>query len=90
MISFLRFLFVLLIIWFVTRLIFRYVVPWFIMRFVKKQQDKYNEYFQNQETRNEGDVKIKVNKTETINKDKDPFGEYVDYEEVEPEQDKDE
>ena len=90
MIAFLRFLFILLIVWFATRLIFRYVVPWFIMRFVKKQQDKYSEYFQSQETKKEGDVEIKVNKNDTKDKNDDSFGEYIDFEEVEPEKDKDE
>jgi hypothetical protein len=58
------------------------------MRFVKKQQKKYGEFFDQQETKKKGDVEIKVNKKKNKGKDEDTFGEYVDFEEVDPEQDK--
>lgn len=88
MVGFLRFLFILMIIWFLSRIIFRYVVPWFVMRFIKKQQDKYSDYYGNQDQKKEGDVEIKMNKNEKTGRAKDAFGEYVDFEEIEPEQDK--
>lgn len=89
MTGFLRLLFFLIIFWYLARLILRYVFPWILKRFIKKQQDKYNEYFDGQQTRKEGDVEIKVSKPPHENKEKDDFGEYVDFEEIDSEQEKD-
>ena len=86
MIEFLRFVVVLLVIWYGIRLIVRYVVPWLIMRFINKQQKNFDNYRQSEKQQKEGEVNIKNGKSETRKKDDGQFGEYVDFEEIEPDQ----
>ncbi len=82
---FLRFIFVVVLIYYGFRLVVRYVVPWMIARFMKKQQDKFNQMGgfnnPNHNQPKEGDVNIKTTQTHKSKKD-DGFGEYVDFEDV--------
>ncbi len=84
--SFLTFILILLIVFYLLRLALRYIVPWMITRFVKKQQDKFNNQSgfsgNNYDESKKGKVKIKKNKTKNTKDDGD-FGEYVDFEEIE-------
>lgn len=89
MTGFLRLLFFLIIIGYLTRLFMRYIFPWILKRFIRKQQEKYNEYYNTQENKKEGDIEIKVTRKEKANSEKNSFGEYVDYEELDSEQEKD-
>jgi len=60
----LRFIFIIIIIYYGFRLVLRYVMPWLLAKFVKKQQDKFNQMngFGNSNTDNtkEGEVHIKT------------------------------
>lgn len=81
----LRFIFVAVIIYYGFKLFLRYVVPWMITRFMKKQQDKFNQMngFPNSEysRKKDGEVNIKSKQTKKSGGDKS-FGEYVDFEDV--------
>jgi len=81
----LKFILVIILIYYGLRLTIRYVVPWLLARFVAKQQEKFNNMngFQNQSqgNRQDGDINIKKEKPDQ-NKDDSDFGEYVDFEEV--------
>lgn len=81
----LRFLFVVVIIYYGFKLFLRYVVPWMITRFMKKQQDKFNQMngFPNSEhsRKKDGEVNIKSKQTKKSGEDTS-FGEYVDFEDV--------
>jgi len=66
---------------FIGRLFFRYVLPWWLSRFLKKQQKKYSQQFYSEQNVDE-DEKIRYNESVakgTVNPD---VGEYVDFEEV--------
>ena len=67
------------------RLFFRYGLPWLMGRYVKKQQEKYYQGFNqaggNAYQKKEGEVKIKQPRKKS-KKDGGDFGEYVDFEEV--------
>ena len=67
------------------RLFFRYGLPWLMGRYMKSQQQKFYEGFDqsagNSRDKNEGEVKIKQTRKKTKNDDGD-FGEYVDFEDV--------
>jgi hypothetical protein len=66
---------------FIGRLFFRYVLPWWLSRFLKKQQKKYSQQFYSEQNVDE-DEKIRYNESAakgTVNPD---VGEYVDFEEV--------
>jgi len=82
----LRFIFVVIIIYYGFRLVFKYVVPWLLGRFMKKQQDKFNQMsgFGNSDydQSKEGEVRVKKNKSQKTNNTDDEFGEYVDFEDV--------
>ncbi len=81
----LKFLFIVIIIYYIFRIFIRYALPWFLARFMKKQQEKFNNMggFQRNDysNPNEGDVKVKSNQSPKSNDDGE-FGEYVDFEEV--------
>ncbi len=82
---FLRFIFVVVLIYYGFRLVIRYVVPWLIARFMKKQQDKFNQMngFANSSDnqKKEGDVDLNTKRNQKSKED-DGFGEYVDFEDV--------
>jgi uncharacterized protein HemY len=86
MIEFLRFVVVFLVVWYAIRLIIKYLVPWLIMRFINNQQKNFDSYRQSQQKQKEGEINIKKGKEETRKKDDGHFGEYVDFEEIEPDQ----
>jgi hypothetical protein len=69
------------IIYYVFKLFLRYGLPWLLARFVKKQQDKYNQQQNGSQERKDGEVKIK-NKTPQKIKDDKSFGEYVEFEDL--------
>ncbi len=88
MISFLKILFILLIIWYGAKLFFKYVIPWFIVRFINKQQKKYNnQYKNNHSSENKDGIEVEIKKPQKAKSDKPDFGEYVEYEEVDDEKD---
>lgn len=87
MIEFLRFVFVLLVIWYGTKLIIKYVLPWLIMRFINKQQKNFDNFRSQENNKEEGEINIKKGKNKAKKKDDSLFGEYVDYEEIKPDQD---
>lgn len=62
------------------RFFLRYGLPWILARFVRKQQEKYNQQNQYNSTK-DGEVRIKNSKPKK-GKDDSGFGEYVDYEDV--------
>jgi len=81
----LRFILIVVIVYYGFKLVARYVMPWIISRFIKKQQEKFNNMNgfpnANNNTPNEGEVHIKTKKTNRPNKN-EKFGEYVDFEDV--------
>lgn len=81
----LRFIFIIVLVYYGFKLVARYVIPWVITRFIKKQQQKFNDMNgvnnSNYDPTNEGEVHIKTKKTKSAKND-DDFGEYVDFEDV--------
>lgn len=84
--AFLKFIFIILVVYYLLKLFLKYGAPWLIARFVRKHQEQYNQNHgstNSQYNKTEKDeVKIKTNKTEK-SKDDSNFGEYVDFEEIE-------
>ena len=74
------------IISFLGKLFFRYVLPWWLARFVKKQQKKYERQFYNEEKIN-GEEKIRYKNSDIEGSVNPDVGEYVDFEEIDDEQD---
>lgn len=72
-----RFLFILLIIYFIIRIFTRYVLRFYLNNMQRKYENQQNQY----NKKREGDVTIntKPNKTKKIDKDE---GDYVDFEEI--------
>ena len=66
------------------RLFLRYGMPWLLARFMKKQQEKFNQAYNKQQgfyqEKKEGEVEINIPPKKEQKKD-DEFGEYVDFEE---------
>ena len=60
------------------RLFFRYVLPWWLKRFVRKQQDKFNQQYNNPRPEGETYVRTEPEKGR-VNPD---VGEYIDFEEL--------
>jgi len=81
------FIFVLLVVWYGTKFFVKYALPWLILHFINKQQDKYRNGFGASDPKKEGEVKIKVDGSDKTKTSDTGFGEYVDFEEVEPDQD---
>lgn len=63
------------------KLFLKYVLPWLITRFVRKQQSRFYKQQGGAEEKKEGEVRIKKNMKRKPKDDKG-FGEYVDYEEL--------
>ncbi len=68
------------------RLFLRYGLPWLMGRYVKKQQEKFYQGFDqaggNAHQKKEGEVKINQARKKT-KKDEGDFGEYVEFEDLE-------
>lgn len=81
----LKIVFFIFLLSFIGRLFFRYVLPWWLKRFVKKQEKKYNDYYSDSNSHKEGDIGISKETEESIvNPD---VGEYIDYEEIDDKND---
>jgi len=82
----LRFIFVVIILYYGFKIVFRYVAPWLLGRFMKKQHDKFNQMngFENNDydQSKEGEVHVKKKESQKTNNIDDEFGEYVDFEDV--------
>ncbi len=77
--------FILILIWYVIKLIVRYILPKALLHFINKQQGFANADFRRKSAK-EGDVNIKMEHPPKSKKEEDDFGEYVDFEEIKPEQ----
>ena len=77
---FLWIIFIFITIYYGFQLFFRYVLPWLLARFIRKQQEKFSSMNQNHSSKDE----IKVNKKNKSNSKSDDgsFGEYIDFEEI--------
>lgn len=75
-------LLVFVITYYALKLFLRYGLPWLIARFVKKQQEKFNQQPYQQQQK-EGEVHIrKEPENDKHAKDDKSFGEYVEFEDV--------
>lgn len=63
------------------KLFLRYVLPWLLARFIRKQQEKFSGQGQNRPMQDE--VRVNTKKKNSVKKDDGSFGEYVDFEEIE-------
>jgi hypothetical protein len=81
----LKIILILLLVWYVTKLIFRYAAPKVFLHFLKKHGFDTGEG--RQEKTKAGDMKIKTDPNAEKGKDDGSFGEYVDFEEIKPEKD---
>ena len=69
------------LIYYALKLFLRFGLPWLIGRFMRNQQNKYQQQQGFGKQKKEGEVRVKMTKTEK-EKDDSGFGEYVDYEDV--------
>lgn len=85
--GFLKFLFIVIVIYYVLKLIGRYVMPYLISIFIKRAQDKMmgnpNDSAHKKQTKKEGEVSIDSAPKKSTSTSKDKLGDYVDFEEVE-------
>lgn len=83
-VSFLRTLFILVVVWYGFRLVSRYVLPHLMNKTMKNMQSRMEEQFRQQQRsqRSEGEVTLENNRNKN-NPAKTNEGEYVDFEEVE-------
>lgn len=78
--GFLNFIFVLFLVFLLFRIIFKYVFPFFLVRWIKRRERKYNKMYN--KPKKEGEINIEVipeDHESTIDPD---AGEYIDFEEV--------
>jgi len=83
-VTFMRTILILIIIYYVFKLIARYVLPFFLKRFIHKMQDKAQQQYGNQQQEtnvNVGETSIDK-KPNQQGQSNNSAGEYVDYEEV--------
>jgi hypothetical protein len=80
----LKVIFILLLVWYVTKLLIRYVLPKAFLHFLRKRGFDTGENYQ--KPPKEGEMNIKVDHPAGDRKEKDDFGEYVDFEEIKQEQ----
>ncbi len=83
----LKVIIIFLLVWYVMKLFVRYVAPKLFYHFLKKRGFDMGE--SRRERPKEGEMNIKVDHPEETRKKMDDFGEYVDFEEIKPEQKKD-
>ena len=74
-----------MVVWYITKLIFQYILPHFISSYVNRKMgwDKKNDRYSSPK---EGEIHIKMDPSSQNQKDDKDFGDYVDFEEVKPEQ----
>ena len=79
-----KFIFWLIVIYLLFRLLVRFVFPFLVRYFVKKSQDKFYEQNPNIRKKKEGEINIDYipDKNKKEKKCKPDEGEYVDYEEL--------
>ena len=82
--SLLKVIFILILIWYVIKLIVRYVIPKAIFHFLNKQQNTEGSA-KKRKTSKEGEINIKMEHPHKSKKEEDNFGEYIDFEEIKPE-----
>ena len=72
-----------ILVWYGVRIISRYLFPWLLKSFVRKQQRKFYDQQPHKQApkRKEGEVHIK-SKGQKSSKNDDDLGDYVDFEEV--------
>jgi len=84
-----RFLLILIVIYYVFKLLVRYVFPFFVKRYLNKVQEHF--YNQNphldpeEQKKKEGEVKVESKPENKENKDNnapEDFGDYIDFEEI--------
>jgi len=73
------------LLYYLIKMFFRYVLPWLLRKYVKKQQEKFGQNAWGREEPPEGEIKIK-RPAQTKHKDDRDFGEYIDFEDVDNEE----
>ncbi len=69
------------LLYYALKLFLRYGLPWLIGRFMRNQQNKYQQQQGFNQNNKEGEIRVKRDKRKK-DKDDGDFGEYVDYEDV--------
>lgn len=78
--TFLWIIVIFIILYYSFQLFFRYVLPWLLARFIRKQQEKFANMIQSNSPKDE--MKVNKKKRNNIKSDDGTFGEYVDFEEI--------
>jgi len=74
----LRTILIIVIVYYLIRLFFRYVLPWVARYFIHRSQKNFEEQYRQRRKKED----ININYTPNQKKKKDELGEYIDYEEV--------
>lgn len=81
--GFLKFLFFVIIFYYLFKLISRYVLPYLLSVFVRKAQDRMMENEGSyKQKKKEGEINIDYSPDKTKKGKKDSIGDYVDFEEI--------
>ncbi len=66
------------------KLFIRYGLPWLIVHYFEKQQDKFHQGMNNEQKKQktEGEIKVKSSQKKSGKADDKKFGEYIDFEEI--------
>ena len=84
--GFIKFVFFVIVIYYLFKLIARYVMPYLLSLFIKRAQDQMMGNMSNnsgaKSSKKEGEVSVKTNPQKTSKANKGNIGDYVDFEEV--------
>lgn len=82
LVSLMRTLLIIAAVFFAVRLFLRYVVPFLLGRFIRKQQEKFYDQQSANNYQQEEEGKVRVKTKARSNKKNDVLGDYIDYEEI--------
>ena len=80
--SFLRTLFIIIIIWYGIKLVAKYILPMVLHKTMKNMQSKVEEEVRERQRSNRPEGEVTIERNPNNNRDKLREGEYVDFEEV--------
>jgi hypothetical protein len=85
--GFIRFVFIVIIVYYLFKLVARYIMPYLLSLFIKRAQDKMMGNVSSnsgaKSSKKEGEVSVKSKPQKSAKANKENIGDYVDFEDVE-------
>jgi len=85
MTGFIRVLLIFALIYFIVRILFRYVLPFLLKRFINRKMEEMSgraNNYQHKEPRREGEITVDYKPSDKKKRNKKNTGDYVDFEEI--------